>query len=253
MPESRRRTPVSIKRISVRKSYDLLADQLRETILSGDIPEGDTLPTERELVSQTGLSRGSVREALRLLAIEGLVRTRHGRLGGTFVMLPGNESMANAINQFVRGRRIPLRSLQETREILEPALARMAAERRTEQDIEEIKTHHLELVASVGNFSDFSAANVKWHNAVATASGNELLAAVIFSVSYGVEVATMTAEYDTMTTRQEVIRVHARVTAAIEAGDADLAERHMRAHIMATRARATDREHTDIPLSEEEE
>ena len=61
-----------------------------------------------------------------MLAVEGLVRTKHGRFGGNVVTLPGNESMANSVNQFVRGRKLPLRTLQETREALEPALARLA-------------------------------------------------------------------------------------------------------------------------------
>jgi len=65
MPGSRKSKPLTIKRVSVPKSYDVLANQLRETILRGEISEGDPLPTERELVTQTGLSRGSVREALR--------------------------------------------------------------------------------------------------------------------------------------------------------------------------------------------
>src|SRR4029450_3303500 len=116
-----------LSRVSVPKSYDVLADKLRETILKGDIREGDSLPTERELVSQTGLSRGSVREALRMLAVEGLGRPRHGRpgrLGGNIAPLPGKESMAHFINQFVVGRRLSLRTVQESRETIEPTLAR---------------------------------------------------------------------------------------------------------------------------------
>ena len=246
----RKRKAMAVKRISVPKSYDVLATQLRETILRGEVSEGDSLPTERELVSQTGLSRGAVREALRMLAVEGLVRTKHGRFGGNVVTLPGNESMANAVHQFVRGRKLPLRALQETREVLEPYLARLAAQRRTEEDLEELKSLHDELIASAGNFQEFSLVNVKWHNAVAKASGNDLLAAMVYSMSYGVAVATMTEEYDTPSTRNEVIKIHSRVNDAIEAQDADLAERRMRQHISATRARARAPETTSIPLSD---
>jgi DNA-binding FadR family transcriptional regulator len=126
-PRPSKKKPVVIKRISAPKPHVMLADQLRETILSGEISEGESLPPERELVTQTGMTRGAVREALRLLAVEGLVQTRHGRLGGNVVTLPGNESMANAITLFVRGRKLPLRTLQETREAVEPALARSTA------------------------------------------------------------------------------------------------------------------------------
>jgi GntR family transcriptional repressor for pyruvate dehydrogenase complex len=94
-----------------------------------------------------------------------------------------------------------------------------------------------------------AAANINWHNAVARASGNELLAAFLYSVSYGVAVATTTAEYDTMDTRKEVIRIYSRINDAIEARNADLAERHMRRHIVATNARAGAPETMHIALS----
>ena len=202
-------------------------------------------------MTQTGLSRGSVREALRILAVEGLLRTTHGRLGGNIVTLPGNESMATAIDRFVRGRRLPLRALQETREILEPSLARLAAERCTSAGLEEIQSLHHALIAAAGDFEKFSQLNIKWHNAIARASGNELLAAVLFSVSYGVAVATTVKEYDTAETRAQVIRIHGLINQAIESRNPDLAERRMRQHIQATRAITSGTEEMNIPLSDE--
>lgn len=157
--------------------------------------------------------------------------------------------MANAINQFVRGRNVSLGALRETRETLEPALARLAAEHRTDRDLEGLKLLHDDLVAAVDDFQEFSRVNISWHNAVARASGNELLAAFLYSVSYGVAVATTTAEDDTMDTRKEVIRIHSRINEAIEARNPDLAERRMRQHIVATHARASAPETTHIPLS----
>src|SRR4030095_13443896 len=68
--------------IHVPKSSEVLASQLRVHILDGTIGDGAALPAERDLVIQTGLSRGSVREALRILHTEGLITTRPGRLGG---------------------------------------------------------------------------------------------------------------------------------------------------------------------------
>ncbi len=159
--------------------------------------------------------------------------------------------MATNISQFVRGRKLPLRTLQETRELLEPALARMAALHRTAEDLKEMKDIHASLVASVAHFQDFALANIKWHNAVAKASHNELLAAILYSISYGVTVSTMTEEYDTMETRNQVIKIHALVNDAIEAGDPALAERRMRQHISATHGRTIVSGTTVIPLSDE--
>ncbi|MDM0021779.1 FadR/GntR family transcriptional regulator [Variovorax saccharolyticus] len=234
--EQDRKRRVTVNRISVPKPQDVLAEHLRESILRGEIPEGEGLPSERELVDQTGLSRGAVRQALRKLSDEGLVQTRHGRFGGSMVTLPGQDSISTAINRFVRGQKVSLRIIQETRELLEPYLARQAAERRTEEHLRALKSLHEALIASGENFREFANINVKWHNAVAAASGNELLATVLYSISQGVHAATMVEEYDTPDTHNQVIRIHARVNAAIEARDGDLAESSMRKHIHAANA-----------------
>jgi GntR family transcriptional regulator, transcriptional repressor for pyruvate dehydrogenase complex len=248
---TKRKPSVTVDRIAVPKPHDVLANHLRESILRGEIPEGESLPSERDLVEQTGLTRGSVRAALRTLAVEGLVQTKHGRLGGSIVTLPGHESMASAIGRFVQGRRISLRSLQETREVLEPFLARLAAERRTEEHLQELQELHGRLVRSADDFRAFAVTNVQWHNAVAKASGNELLATLLYSIAHGVEVATMAEEYDTAETRKQVINIHARINEAIAARNSDLAERCMRLHMTASHARPLALASSDIPLTEE--
>lgn len=235
-------------RISVQKSYEVLADRLRQTILDGSLVEGARLPTERELVTQTGLSRGSVREALRKLEVEGLVKTKLGRLGGNIVSRPGNDSMAHFITQFVRGRRLSLRTLQETRETLEPGLARLAAEHRSEDDIARLRELNAEMAKALDDRNRFATVNIAWHNAVATASRNDLLAAFLYSISYDVVVSTVSEEYDTPGLRQEVVKAHERIIAAIEAGDGDAAFRRMERHVKATRAMTRAREESDLPL-----
>lgn len=234
-------------RISVPKSYEVLADRLRQTILDGSVAEGERLPTERELVSQTGLSRGSVREALRKLEVEGLVKTKLGRLGGNIVSRPGNDSMAHVITQFVRGRRLSLRTLQETRETLEPSLARLAAEHRSHDDIARLRELNAEMAEALDDRNRFAAINIAWHNAVATASRNDLLAAFLYAISYDVVASTVSEEYDTPGLRKEVVGVHERIIAAIEASDGDAAFRRMERHVKATRARTRAREETDLP------
>lgn len=239
------RSSFHITRVSAPKSYELLAEQLREAILAGEIPEGSSLPTERELVMQTGISRPSVREALRILATEGLVQPRRGRSGGTIVSLPGSDNLAQLIGQFVRGRKISVHALHETREIVEPALARMAAAHRTPTELKRLFSLHDELIESAGNFQRFSVANIKWHLAVAEASHNELLATFLRSISSGVAAATTTEVYDTPETRKVVIQIHDRINRAIEAQDGEAAERYMRHHLGATAARSAPRATVD--------
>jgi GntR family transcriptional repressor for pyruvate dehydrogenase complex len=244
------RRSVAMPRITVPKPHVVLANQLRDSILKGEIPEGQSLPSERDLVEQTGLTRGAVREALRTLSVEGLVQTKQGRFGGNIVTLPGQDSLAAAVNRYVHGRRIPLRSLQETRDVLEPYLARLAAERRTPSQMDELRSLHAELVGAADNFHSFALANVRWHNAVAQASGNELLSSLLLSISHGVQVATTAEEYDTPETRCQVMAIHGRVNAAIESRDGEAAEKAMRQHMVATHARPLAIASTDIPLTE---
>src|ERR1700750_2584895 len=125
-------TPQAIRLspMEVPKASDVLATEIRERILSGEFVEGVPLPPERELVVQTRMSRTTVREALRILEVQGLIRIKAGRAGGAFVQRPGEESVAKSLELLIRGRQIRLASVHETREAIEPPCARLAARNR---------------------------------------------------------------------------------------------------------------------------
>src|SRR6202020_1199423 len=110
------RSTVLLKPVDVPKASDVLAREIRERILSGELVEGTALPAERELVKQTQMSRATVREALRILEVQNLIRVRAGRAGGAFVQRPSTKSMANSVSMMIRGQRIRLADLMETRE-----------------------------------------------------------------------------------------------------------------------------------------
>ncbi len=243
---------LTISPIVVPRAQDVLANQLRDRILQREILEGQALPSERDLVEQTGLTRGIVRDALRMLSAEGFIETKPGRAGGSVVTLPSHEAMASAIFRFVQGRRISVRALQETRELLEPFLARQAAEHRTEEQLQALKALHAELVGAVSDFHKFTVANLNWHNAVAKASGNELLSTLLYSISHGVQLATMAEEYDTPEMRKQVIEIHTRVNEAIEARKPEQAEQAMRKHMAASRVHSLAKSSAAVvPLSRE--
>src|SRR5262249_20886659 len=77
---------MSVRR--VRKAYEQVADQLRDLILAGELSRGERLPNENMLAREFGVSRATVREALRLLAAQNLIRTAKGAGGGSYVTLP---------------------------------------------------------------------------------------------------------------------------------------------------------------------
>ena len=219
--------------IFVPKTSDVLATELRKQILGGALAPGSSLPAERELVTQTGLSRGSVREALRILEAEGLVTTRPGRLGGSIARQPGDESLAKYIHLFVHGRGITLSSLLQTREAVEPSLAALAAQNRTEEDLQQLIAVTERVEAAYADLPLYLAENVNWHCSIAAASHNELLRAVMVAISSMVYKASAIENFATEEVRRVVIKAHRRILDAIVAKDADAARRRMARHLAA--------------------
>ena len=221
--------------IHVPKSSDVLADQLRKQILGGELAPGAPLPTERDLVLQTRLSRGSVREALRILEAEGLVSTRPGRLGGSVARQPGDESLAKYINLFVHGRGISLKSVLQTREAIEPSLARLAALNRTAAERDDLVRATERVEQAYADTPLYLAENVNWHCAIAAASHNELLRAFMVAISSMIYKASAIENFATEDIRRVVIKAHRRILDAIAAGDGAAAERRMARHLAALR------------------
>src|SRR6202161_3584943 len=146
------RSTVLLKPVDVPKASDVLARELRERILSGELVEGTALPAERELVKQTQMSRATVREALRILEVQNLIRVKAGRAGGAFVQRPTTKSMASSVILLIRGRRIKLVDLMETREALEPFCAELAARHRTHEDLAELDRANQEIAYHEADF-----------------------------------------------------------------------------------------------------
>lgn len=211
-------------RIKVPKSSDVLAERLKQEILNDGYQPGTALPTERELVSTTGLSRGSVREALRILEAQGLVNTRAGRYGGTTVALPTTDQLTSQVNLYAKGRSVSLSALVEVRLALEPMVAALAAKRRTEEDLSNLRAiaERIEWAAE-NDLTAFLEENVNWHDAIAAASHNDLLHAFATSVSGMMFEASQIKEFASPEVRERVLRAHAKILEAIESGDAELA------------------------------
>jgi GntR family transcriptional repressor for pyruvate dehydrogenase complex len=224
---------ITVKRLVVPKASDVLAEHLRERILRGELDEGSPLPTERELGERSGLSRASVREALRILESEGLIQTRPGRNGGASVKQPTADSIARSVGLFVRGRRIRLKSLLETRDVIEPAVAKLAALNRTDADMAALSEAQNRLATTQTDRAAYLEANVDWHLAVANASHNEPLIGFMTAISAVIQSATENPQLDSDEVRRQTIAAHARIQAAIFAGDAEASERRMARHVRA--------------------
>ncbi|MBN9100987.1 MAG: FadR family transcriptional regulator [Pseudonocardia sp.] len=231
------RSAIRLSPMEVPKASDVLANELRERILSGDFPEGTPLPPERELVVQTRMSRTTVREALRVLEVQGLIRIKAGRAGGAFVQQPGEESVANSLELLIRGRQIRLASVHETREAIEPTCARLAAINRMPGDLARLDAADVAIAGS-GSLEAFLQANLDWHIGVATAGHNEILTGIMIALSRAIYTVTHNEGFVNDEVRAITVRAHRSVTRAIREKDPDAAVRRMTRHVHAYAAAA---------------
>ena len=217
--------------VDVPKASDVLAGELRERILTGELAEGDPLPPERELVKQTQMSRATVREALRILEVQNLIRVKTGRAGGAFVQRPTTKSVANSVTMLIRGRRIKLVDLMETREALEPFCAELAARNRTGEDLTKLERANEAIANPEADFAQFLQANLDWHVGVAVASRNELLTGFMSALSQAIYAGTENEAFVDTEVRAVTTRAHRAITTAIRNRDATAARRRMRRHV----------------------
>lgn len=227
---------LSIGDIRVPKASDVLAERLRRQILDGLLPVGAPLPAERTLVEETGLSRTVVREALRVLESQDLIVTRPGRNGGSVVRRPDVDSFARSLDVFIRGRSVRFHSILETRELVEPICAHLAAERRTTEEIGQLERVTADVERAIGDVRTFLTANVEWHVTVALMSHNELLAAFMQALSTSVRASTDVEGFTSPEIRRRTTDAHARVVEAIRRGDGPQARHMMQRHLQAYRS-----------------
>lgn len=228
-----------ISPVAVPKASDVLAARLRELIIQGQFSPGEFLPSERELVVQAGLSRTSVRDALRVLESEGLIAVKAGRSGGSMVTLPGRESVARSVELFVRTHGVRLASLLECRVAVEPTLARLAAQTHTAAQLDEMSAIHEQFTASVDDVPRYKRLNLEWHLAIARASGNEPLTALMEAIAAPIRDAMDYQHVTTMELRHGAVKAHTVILKAIADRDDEAAFKRMERHVSAYRDVAT--------------
>lgn len=207
-----------------------LAAVLKGQIVSGELEVGSSLPSERELMVQYNVSRATIREALRILAAQGLTEVRRGRRGGSYICAPSTDRLSESIDMFIAGHEIRYIDLLAAREAIEPVAAAQAAIFRTEEDVTLIKQLLADSRDAIFDLAKFSSLNVDWHLAIVKGSKNALFLSFMTSISSALYSATTRKEFDPRV-RKIVLHSHNRISKAIEEGDADAARRRMLRHV----------------------
>ncbi len=219
---------------------------LFQKIVTGEIPEGGSLPSEHELCARFDISRPVVREALQRLRGEGLIASRRG--SGSYVQ--ARPSLNVSCAELAGKQRDILQNL-EFRSTIEPQAACFAAERRSESDLDAIEdaiNRHARVAieGGVGYHLDFG-----FHLAVATASDNrrfvEAVQMVEHDIDHGVNLARYLARFDHLRRSQSVIADHSRILRAIRQQRPEEARKAMRTHLENARLRMVQSEPLPAP------
>ena len=217
-----------------RASDDVIA-QIRRAILAGEVRPGDRLPTERELAQQFGVSRVTVRDALRALEANGLVRVKVGGQGGPFVAEPDISLLGESIGTHLHLRGATFHELAEARLALETTAARLAAERATEADLAALEAAIHQPRPTPG---DAASSSLDFHTALVSAAHNAALL-IMFTATRGLIQAAFDALHAQQPDMAETARrVHTELHVAITEHDAERAAAIMREHLQDFAARA---------------
>ena len=207
---------------------DHIARRLAELFESGELKSGDRLPPERRLAEVFGVSRGSVREAIRALAEAGVLESRAG--SGTFVVAGRQEELTATLIAFIGDGRRKLREIIEVRLIIEPEIARLAAQHAAPADVAQLRlllACQRREIATGGSGRDEDSA---FHATLARISGNS----VLFELVEGIAdiIAESRADYlQSEERRMASLTAHEHILAAVESGDGDAARRAMADHL----------------------
>jgi DNA-binding FadR family transcriptional regulator len=220
--------PSLVQPIKISRAYEQLAGLLRERITSGDLRVGDRLPSESALAEQAGVSRSTVREALRILEQGGLVERASPRI---MVVADRSEDPGfRELRQVLRQHNVTFHHLHEAMMTLDPELTRFAAIRADRSDLKRLNDAMAEQEKHLDHLAEWSRLDVEFHSMLAEISANPALIIAREPISQ----LLMPALYRFMDTRdmaEHATKYHRRIVEEIEIRDPDTAAAVMRRHI----------------------
>lgn len=229
--------PVSLGEPSVEREFSRLkrtsvsldaAEAIKALIVSGELSSGDALPPERNLAAMLGISRPSVREALRVLTAMNVVEPRHG--GGTYVTSLDPTLLARPINFLLQIEPRTLLHLFEVGQVLEVSAARLAAPKMADDALAELGKLAEEAAGVVRQPGQFSDLDVAFHTKVVEAVGNPIYLSLYESIS-GLLLEGRRRTAPVQTARRQAQRDHLAIVAALRDRDPEAAAGAMNDHL----------------------
>jgi GntR family transcriptional repressor for pyruvate dehydrogenase complex len=203
-----------------------ISENIRSAIMDGSLKVDDQLPTEEILAKKFKVSRPTIREALKRLAAQNLIRSRRGPTGGTFVNRPSQEelrsSMTGAAMLMVSMGEFSLSEIAEARRELELPCCRLAAERREDTHLQAMAAEIETQKDPATTDEEFCASDVRFHRALVDATGNPVMQFVMFAVIEALQPATNLVIFR-FREREKILAQHELIYSAIKGQNADVA------------------------------
>jgi DNA-binding FadR family transcriptional regulator len=224
MMSSSPRTPLGVPL----RAYEQLAGSIREAVLAGTLTDGQRLPSEATLAKQHGVSRSTVREALRLLQESGFLERISPKI--LAVRKHTEEPALRAMRHALRRRTVTFEALYESLMLLEPELSRLAASRREQDDLDALEEILMAQRAAVSDFAAWCRLDEAFHVAIAEASANAPL--ILARATLGQIIVPTVAQFvDSEQATGAAMNFHERLYTEIANGDGELAAVIARRHI----------------------
>lgn len=203
-----------------------IASQIRQAIMDGSLKADDRLPTEGELAQRYQVSRPTIREALKRLAAQNLIRSQRGPTGGTFINRPSTSDLSDALTSattlLVGMDAFSMEDINQTRLLLESNCLQLAATQISQTQLEELEQELIKQQDDSLTPQEFCAADVRFHRQIAEASGNPLLSFIMFSVIEALQPISNMVTFR-FRERSVIIDQHQRILQALKQHDADQA------------------------------
>jgi DNA-binding FadR family transcriptional regulator len=205
--------------------------------VSGELSEGDSLGHESDLVERFGVSRPSLREALRILEAEGLITVVRGVLGGVIVHEPDERMTARTAAVVLQSRNVSLADVYDARSLLELTAVRVVAAARSHRGLaSQLRQSIRDQEVAIEDPEAFAGANARFHEHLVELAGNQTLTVMAEMLNEIVAkavaaISQKTPAPDSVRTRRRGIRSQDRLVDLVEAGDVAAAEEHWRKHM----------------------
>lgn len=210
----------------------VVAETIAEQILSANVQPGTALATEARMAEQFDVGRATIREALRLLEAQGLIRVRPGPQGGPIVQRPSFDHVTQLLSTVFALSGTSFAEVIDARKLLEPVLAFEAARNASKDEIAEMQASVERQRLALGNEIEFLSQNDEFHSLIARASGTRVLATFQYAMRKMSVGIPMGVHYDEES-RAGTLRAHVRIVELISNRDQDHARTSMARHMKA--------------------